>query len=83
MPKTTPLGLSSHTSAPGIVEWSVPSISERVPPVTREITFETLWGPSIGSGPVKVAVSPCPMPKRSKLWKRLRPRFSPNSGVIR
>jgi hypothetical protein len=46
------------------VERRVPSISEVEPPVTRLTTFSTL------SGPVKVAVSPTPMPNWSKLWKR-------------
>jgi hypothetical protein len=59
------------------VERSVPSIAEGSSPVTRLITFSTL------SGPVKVAVSRAPIPKRKKLWKRFPPCRSPSSGVIR
>jgi hypothetical protein len=66
-----------------MVERSLPSMRDASPPVTREITFETFWGPSIGSGPVKVAVSPWPIPKDRKLWKRVAPRCSPSAGVIR
>ena len=66
-----PARLKKQKPAPGMVEWMVPSISERAPPVIRLITLP------ISSGPVKVARSPVASENFSKLWNRSSPARVP------
>ena len=55
-----------------------PSMNDRVPPVTRLMTFSIEAG--FGAGPVKVAFWPVCKLNWPKLWKRLFPLVAPASA---